>query len=622
MAVRFQARFNGSSTARPMKNNIHLLLAAVVLTVLAYLPSLRGPFLWDDLSEIRDNPAIRTLMPPWRPMLEGGELPHRPLPYFTFALNYAVHGLEPTGFHVVNIAIHLANGLLVWWIVRESLRRQGRLAADRADVAAVATAAVWLVHPLATQAVSYLYQRIELMAALAALGTLAAAMAAHGSRQPWRWLALSVACCATGMACKEWIIVVPIVVLLYDLAFMSGDWTAIRSRSPYYAALFATWGVLWLVLRSQAGRYPEAGFTLGESLLYAANQPAVIVWYLSRLVLPTGQSLDHGAVLETDLFGAGWPRLAAVAAFAAGLMMAVFNMRRRPVTAFLVVAFLLLLAPTSSFVPVHDVCVEHRMYLASVIPIAAVAALIAHVVPERMFAGAATVIVLALALITGSRNTVYRSGLAAWGDAVAKSPGSSRALSRYGTELSVAERHDESIAACQAAVRRNPRSTAVHAALAAALLNAGRDVEAAAVSRAGLTAGGNVPPGQDPILDRLVLYLGIAADRLGDERGATLLAEAVRRRPESVAAREQLARAVRGRDPAEAIRQLEAVVSLDPGNADAFNNLGSLLLATGRPGEAILRYEACLRLVPDHAAARSNLASARDAVSRPARAID
>jgi Flp pilus assembly protein TadD len=92
--------------------------------------------------------------------------------------------------------------------------------------------------------------------------------------------------------------------------------------------------------------------------------------------------------------------------------------------------------------------------------------------------------------------------------------------------------------------------------------------------------------------------------------------------PESVPAREQLARAVRDRDPAEAIRQLEAVVSLDPGNADAFNNLGSLLLATGRPDEAIRRYEACLRLVPDHATARSNLASARDAVRRPAQAID
>ena len=622
MVARFRARFNSFLTARRMKSNVRLLLAAVVLTVLAYLPSLHGPFLWDDLSEIRDNPALRTLVPPWRPMLEGGELPHRPLPYFTFALNHAVHGPEPTGYHIVNVAIHLANGLLVWWVVRESLRARAGRDANLAASAAMATAAIWLVHPLATQAVSYVYQRIELLAALFSLGTLAAFIAAAGSRRPWRWYALSVLCCAAGMACKEWVVVVPIVVLLYDFAFVSSSWTAVRSRSPYYAALAATWGILWLVIRSQAGRYPEAGFSLGESLVYAANQPAVIVWYLSRLVLPTGQSLDHGAVLETDLFGSGWPRLAAVAVFAAGVMMVVFNLRRRPVTAFLVVAFLLLLAPTSSFVPVHDVCVEHRMYLASVIPIAAVAALIAHVVPERMFAGGATVIVLALALITGSRNMVYRSGLAAWGDAVAKSPGSSRALSRYGTELSVAERHDEAVAACRAAVARNPRSTAAHAALAAALLNAGRDVEAATMSRAGLAAGGDVPPGQDPVVDRLVLYLGIAADRLGDERGATLLAEAVRRRPESVAAREHLARAIRGHAPAEAIRQLEAVVSLDPGNADAFNNLGSLLLATGRPGEAILRYEACLRLVPDHAAARSNLASARDAVSRPARAID
>jgi protein O-mannosyl-transferase len=488
----------------------------------------------------------------------------------------------------------------------------------------VATAAVWLVHPLATQAVSYVYQRIELLAALAALGTLAAAMAARGSRWPWRWLALSVVCCGSGMVCKEWVVVVPIVVLLHDFA-CDGGWSAVRGRVPFYAALFATWGVLLVVLRSQADRYPEGGFTLGESLIYAANQPAVIGWYLSRLVVPAGLSLDHGAVLVNDFatftVSAGL-RLVAAGLLVAAAVFALLNLRRRPVAAFLILAFLLLLAPTSSLVPVHDVCVEHRMYLASVIPIAAVATAIAGMVATRPFAGGATVIVLALALITGSRNMVYRSGLAAWGDAVAKSPGSSRALSRYGTELSVAERHDEAVAACRAAVARNPRSTAAHAALAAALLNAGRDVEAAAVSRAGLTAGGNVPPGQDPILDRLVLYLGIAADRLGDERGATLLAEAVRRRPESVAAREQLARAVRGRDPAEAIRQLEAVVFLDPGNADAFNNLGSLLLATGRPSEAILRYEACLRLVPDHAAARTNLASARDAVSRPAPAND
>lgn len=615
--------------AHPTGNNARLLLAAVVLTVCAYLPSMRGPFLWDDLSEIRDNPAIRTLMPPWRPMLEGGELPHRPLPYYTFALNHAVHGLEPTGYHVVNVAIHLANGLLVWWIVGESLRRQGGLDAARSGAAAAATAAVWLVHPLATQAVSYIYQRIELLAALFALGTLAAAMVARDSRRPWSWLALAVASCAAGMACKEWVVVVPIIVVLHDFAFndlpCSRGWSALRGRVPFYAALFATWGVLFVVLRSQADRYPEAGFTLGESLIYASNQPAVIGWYLSRLVFPAGQSLDHGAVLVSNFSAftmAVGLRLLAAGLLLAVAMFALLNLRRRPVAAFLILAFLLPLAPTSSLVPVHDVCVEHRLYLPSVIPLAAVAAAAVRVLTVPVFTGGTAAVVLALAIVTGSRNTVYRSGLAAWGDAVMKSPGSSRALSRYGTELSAIERHDEAVAACRAAVARNPRSTAAHAALAAALLNAGRDAEAAAISQAGLTAGGDVLPGQDPILDRLVLYLGIASDRLGDDRGTVLLAEAVRRRPESIAAREQFARAIRDRDAAEAIRQLEAVVSLDPANADALNNLGSLLLATGRPAEAIPRYEACLRLAPDHAAARSNLEIAKAAVSRPASADD
>ena len=95
---------------------------AVILTCFAYLPSLTGDFLFDDLSEIVGNPAIRELWPPWRSMFQGGELPHRPLPYYSFAINYAAGGADPFGYRVVNLAIHLVNGWLLWNVVERTLR--------------------------------------------------------------------------------------------------------------------------------------------------------------------------------------------------------------------------------------------------------------------------------------------------------------------------------------------------------------------------------------------------------------------------------------------------------------------------------------------------------------------
>jgi hypothetical protein len=185
-------------------------LAAVLtsmLVVIAYWPSMRGPFLFDGHSEIVRNPAIRTLWPPTTPMFEGGRLPHRPIPYYTFALNYAVCGLEPFGWHVVNVAIHLANGLLAWYVLRSVLRlleqQPPRTQSAQADWVAWVTVTVWLVHPLCTQAVSYVYQRIEALSGTSMLGAAACFLASHGSRHRTNWRAASVAggTISDGMAC-------------------------------------------------------------------------------------------------------------------------------------------------------------------------------------------------------------------------------------------------------------------------------------------------------------------------------------------------------------------------------------------------------------------------------------
>jgi tetratricopeptide (TPR) repeat protein len=625
---------------------------ATAVAIAAYSPSIRGPFLFDDLSEIADNPAIRTLLPPWRPMFEGGELPHRPLPYLSFALNYqagrlaaAAFGtspLDPFLFHAVNLLVHILNGWLLYRIIGTLLagRRTADASFSSTQLIAALTAAVWLVHPLQSQAVSYVYQRIELLAALSALATAAAFLKAATAARPLLWVALANLACGLGMACKEWVVVVPVVMLLLDRAFLATSWREVSARrGGLHLALFATWPILFAVVALQRDRYPEAGFSAWQAVVYATNQPVVILWYLSRLVLPIGLSIDHGAVLRTDLLGRDvWLLLPALGTLALASW-AVVALPRRPAAAFSVLAFLLLLAPTSSILPVQDVCVEHRMYLAAAIPITAAVALLATHEPRLLSLTAATVV--ALAALTAARNTVYRSPLAAWHDAVVKSGGSSRSLARYGTERSKIDRHDDAIAACAAAVERNPRNPVPYAALSAAFLNASQPAEAARVAQAGLaTQGDGSAAFRDPILDRLRMYLGLTLDRAGDSRGEPLLRAAVARMPDSLAAKEHLARAVVRSDPREAadlwasiaaeapddayvifnygstvarfdadaaIPILARAIALDPANPDAYNNLGNAFLTLGRQDRAITAYRRCLELAPGHPQAAANL---------------
>lgn len=666
-----------------VSSRIRLLAAivALVATIAAYLPSMQGPFVWDDLSEIADNPAIRTLLPLWRPLFEGGDLPHRPVPYLTFAGNYAfgrllaaagiiASPLDTLPFHVVNVAIHLLNGWLLYWIVCRVLVLRGeswhegnpvasapgflgsgpRLGSASVPLLAWLAATLWLVHPLESQAVSYIYQRIELLAACASLATLAAFLRAATAPRPLPWGAAAVGACAIGMGCKEWVVVMPLVVLLADRAFLASSWHDVFShRGAWHAALFATIPIALVIVAAQRSRYPEAGFTAWQSFVYAVNQPAIIFWYLSRLVLPWGQSLDHGGVLRLEPFGRdAWLFVpAAITLAAAGW--AAWNFSRRPTACFAILSFLLLLAPTSSLVPVQDACVEHRMYLASAIPIAAVVAVVGGrlITAGRLvhLVAAGSLAVLVLTGVTFARNTVYRSAVSVWQDAAMKNSGSSRSLSRLGAELSKLDRHADALRACEAAVKKNPANPVPFAALAAALLNAGRPADAERVCRAGLATGEAGGSFADPVLDRLSMYRGVALDRQGDPSGEPLLRAAVARRPDSLPAREHLARclvmtspresaalwasllaespadayvlfnlgsAVARFDPEQAVGILRAAVAADPANPDAFNNLGGVLVALGRRDDAARAFEACLRIAPAHPQAAANLRGLAD----------
>ncbi|MFM8707148.1 MAG: hypothetical protein ACKOHK_03425, partial [Planctomycetia bacterium] len=149
--------------------------AIIALTCLAYANSFKGDFVFDDIPEIAANPALDRLWPPWGPMF-GGENPARPLPYFSFAVDRALWGGEPFGYHLTNLLVHVVAALALVDFTRLPLlspRLRDRYR-SQAVLLALVIAGLWAVHPLQTQAVAYVYQRIESLAGMFCLLALAA----------------------------------------------------------------------------------------------------------------------------------------------------------------------------------------------------------------------------------------------------------------------------------------------------------------------------------------------------------------------------------------------------------------------------------------------------------------
>lgn len=238
--------------------------AILVLAALAaYHNSFSGPFIWDDLLSITDNPTIRhfgsALSPP-NDVGVGG----RPIGNLTLALNYALGGTEVWGYHAFNLLIHTLAGLTLFGIVRRTLQRPvlNERFGTFALPLALAVAVIWTVHPLQTEAVTYITQRYESMMGLFYLLTLYCFVRSVESAAPAKWQILSVVACLLGVMSKEIIVTAPVMVLLYDRTFVAGSFLeAWRRRWRYYLGLASMWLLLVPLLTGVHQR--SAGFGLG-----------------------------------------------------------------------------------------------------------------------------------------------------------------------------------------------------------------------------------------------------------------------------------------------------------------------------------------------------------------------
>ncbi|HSF03462.1 MAG TPA: glycosyltransferase family 39 protein, partial [Solirubrobacterales bacterium] len=259
--------------------------------VLAYARSFAGPFIFDDLESIPDNPNIRQLWPitvPLSPPPNLGALGGRPLVSLSFAVNYALGGLDVRGYHALNLAMHAIAALLLWRVAARTLASPALLGRYGGEGTAFAIALVWSLHPLLSEPVTYIVQRTELMMGLFYLLTFYCALRAWTDPRRGAWQVAAVAACALGMACKEPMVSAPILVVLHDLAFRGQPAREVlRERGRFYLALAGSWLVLVGILLGGAQVKGALG-GLGNisSFQYLRIQARAIVHYLRLALWP------------------------------------------------------------------------------------------------------------------------------------------------------------------------------------------------------------------------------------------------------------------------------------------------------------------------------------------------
>jgi len=598
-----QTRTAGEATAL-------VLLAGAVF--LAWSNSFGVPFLLDDFGNIVKSPSIRQLWPPWEALFPppGSAVGGRPLFNLSFALNYAVSGLEVWSFHLFNVLVHALAAWALFGLVRRSLLLPGMVEryGRRAGVLAFFTALMWAVHPLHTDAVTYISQRAEAMMGLFFLASAWLALRGWTSPRPRGWHALSVLAFVAGVGVKEVMVALPMVMLACEWVFFHrSPVRAVRNSPVLYTGYGVGLGLLGFLVASGATRSvtPEATAT---PLSYLASQAQVIVHYLSTTFWPAGLAFEYAWPVI------GYEEAAPYALFVAGLLgVSAWLLARRNPMGFLGAWFFLILGPTSSIMPLPFLAWDRRMYL----PLAAVAALVilggyrlgariaARWPRARGLAVAGGGLAVAAALVLGTatwvRNLDYATEVSIWQDTVEKRPGSAIAWESLCVALEKEGRFPEAETAARKALVLKPEKKEVWISLAGALKGQGREDESLSALQKALEL--------DPD-DYLARYnLAVQYQEMGDLEKALEESRFVHEnhpgfRPGSL--QYALALAMTGQlDLAEdLLRELDRK---SPGPEGSYT-LARVLEMKGNLAEAVSLYEMTLKARPGHLEARFGLA--------------
>lgn len=604
----------------------------VLATVLVYSNTFHGKFLYDDYIDILDNPSIRHLWP-LRDVLSttsGGtrHLLNRPIPNLTFAVNYAMGGLNTFSYHLTNLIIHTCAGLSLFGIVRRTLLNptlRGRYD-QAATTLATLIALFWILHPLQTESVSYMTQRYESLMGAFSLFSLYAAIRSteSGRSRSWTWLApLS---CLLALGSKEVAVSLPLLILLYDRTFVAGSFRAAWiQRRPLYLGLSLSWVCFAFLQLQTGGRAQWAGFGLETPWWrYALSQPGVILHYLRLTFWPHPLLLDYVWPVSRT-----WVQILPGVLVVGSLLLAtIHSLFRRPCLGFLGAWFFLFLAPTSSVMPILDLAVEHRMYLPLAPLIVGIVLLgytlwhglqVSSRVPHRVVRLGTVVVVSTITASLGAatflRNEDYRSPLDIWQDAVAQVPWNPRAHLNYAHALNEAGFQAAAIEHYRTTIALAPFDPKAYNNLGVLLGAQNRIQESLELLRKAILLNPSEP--------NYYINLGVTLMRKGSiDNGMICFRRALELNPNLASGYNNLGQAMHSkREPLKAIDYFRKAITLQPEDSLFHSNLGYALLDVGRTDQALDELQIGTKLNPDHTEGQSDLAWALHRLHRDPQAV-
>ena len=517
---------------------------------------LRGGFVWDDFIWYQSRAVLEWsglgAIWSWPPRIER-EQHYWPLTYTTFWLEHKIWGLEPAGYHVVNVLLHLLNSLLVWRLLL-------RLGAPGAWVAA----AVFAVHPLHVESVAWVIERKDVLSGLFYLAALLAWLRFLEQPRPWRY-GMALLLLAAGLLSKSIVVTLPAALLIVQW-WKEGRLTArdLRRVAPFFLVALVITAVDLSSLGSilYGVKDDALDYSLPERMLIASR---ALWFYAGKLAWPADLAVIYPRWDVSLGDPRAWLYLAGAAALAAALWLLRRRIGRGPLAGALF--FAVTLSPALGFIHhgymAYSLVADRFQYLAGIgvmAVLAGAAARGAGRLPGRLKWGAGGLAAVVLALLgtaTWRQAGIYRDEVTFFSHVVSRNPEAPGAHYNLSTVSMKAGRLEEAVAAARIAVEKRPDHADAHAVLGTALVRTERLAEAEEVLRRAL----ETHPGHKGIHRAL----------------AEMLRDQERRE--------------------EALEAYRALLEIDPRYALAHAFMGDILLQLHRYGEAVESLSKALALV-------------------------